>query len=183
MQHGVTRTLTIGGSESPTETHLNPSVQTLGKMLASAGYNVQYRGKFHLTNPLKVRNHSPGMLRRWVSMAGSQPQWPTMPHSRILLAVVQIGIASPRIRQQASWRLKAIPPQQNPPLPWWVGLGNPHDVLAYPRSFDAVDDETNCNNYADFDFERGISLPQRSMKHWEPSQRVRAILSTSTQWG
>ncbi len=44
-QHGVTRTLTEGGTVSPTEPQLQVSEQNMAKLLASAGYNVQYRGE------------------------------------------------------------------------------------------------------------------------------------------
>ena len=48
-QHGVEHTLTTGGSLSPNEPTLQPTTQNMARLLASAGYNVQYRGKWHLT--------------------------------------------------------------------------------------------------------------------------------------
>jgi arylsulfatase A-like enzyme len=48
-QHGVEHTLTTGGSLSPNEATLQPTTQNMARLLASAGYNVQYRGKWHLT--------------------------------------------------------------------------------------------------------------------------------------
>src|SRR4051812_26981630 len=48
-QHGVVATLTSGGSASPSEPQLPRDIQNMARMLASAGYNVQYRGKWHMS--------------------------------------------------------------------------------------------------------------------------------------
>ncbi len=55
-QHGVEHTLTTGGSLSPNEPTLQPTTQNMARLLASAGYNVQYRGKWHLTKDVTVPN-------------------------------------------------------------------------------------------------------------------------------
>ncbi len=48
-QHGVTATLTEGGTVSPTEPTLPLGIQNMAKLLDSAGYNVHYRGKWHMS--------------------------------------------------------------------------------------------------------------------------------------
>src|SRR5262249_49106177 len=48
-QHGVEHTLTDGGTLSEEEPTLQIATQNMATLLASAGYNVQYRGKWHLT--------------------------------------------------------------------------------------------------------------------------------------
>ena len=158
-QHGVTRTLTHGGSESSTETPLDPATQTMGKMLRSAGYNVVYKGKWHISKhgdgsePTTADVEALG-FSDWVpttmagdaeveNFAGGCADW-----DRITADQAVNFLAT-----QDSTTVEAAP------FALFVGLGNPHDVLAYPRTYDTVDDETGCNNYADFDFERGISLP------------------------
>ena len=69
-QHGVTEVLQFGGpdrdgSPGPTaQTTLQPGLQNIGRMLLDAGYDVQYRGKWHVskdpTGTLAVQ--SPGDL-------------------------------------------------------------------------------------------------------------------------
>ncbi len=44
-QHGVTRTLTEGGTVSPTEPQLQVSEQNMAKLLASAGYKRSVPGE------------------------------------------------------------------------------------------------------------------------------------------
>ena len=48
-QHGVVDTLTGDGPFSPTETELSRDLPNLATMLRGAGYDVQYRGKWHLS--------------------------------------------------------------------------------------------------------------------------------------
>ena len=48
-QHNVTQTLTWGGRYSSAEQELDPSLYNLARMLAPEGYDMQYRGKWHLS--------------------------------------------------------------------------------------------------------------------------------------
>ena len=48
-QHQCTQTLTTGGIYSPGEIQLNNKSNNIGKMLDGVGYDVQYRGKWHLS--------------------------------------------------------------------------------------------------------------------------------------
>ena len=48
-QHQVTQTLTDGGIYSPGEIQLNPQTPNIARLLDFAGYDVQYRGKWHLS--------------------------------------------------------------------------------------------------------------------------------------
>lgn len=158
-QHGVTRTLTEGGTESPTETPLAATTQTMGKMLATAGYKVVYKGKWHIskhadgTEPTTADVEALGFTG-WVptsmagdaaveNFAGGCADWDRITADQ---AIDFLGAQNKKTMAEQPFAL-------------FVGLGNPHDVLAYPRLYDTVEEETGCNNYADFDFERGISLP------------------------
>lgn len=158
-QHGVTRTLTVGGSESPTETALNPAIQTMGKMLGSVGYRVVYKGKWHISK------HADGgePTAEDVATLGFSEWEPTTMANDAAIDNFAGGCAD-WDRITADQAVAFLQGQSNTnmdssPFALFVGLGNPHDALAFPRSYDAVDDETGCNNYADFDFERGIALP------------------------
>jgi choline-sulfatase len=158
-QHGVTRTLTVGGTESPEETPLPLNFQTLGHMLATANYHVAYRGKFHLTKhadggeattedaaALGFTGWEPTTMANDAAVenfAGGCPDWDRKATDQ---AVAFLGTQNAETTEQQPFALI-------------VGLGNPHDVLAYPRTWDTVDQETGCDNYADFDFNLGIELP------------------------
>jgi len=48
-QHRVVDTLTDDGPFSSTETELSPALPNLASMLRDGGYEVQYRGKWHLS--------------------------------------------------------------------------------------------------------------------------------------
>lgn len=48
-QHKVTQTLTALGVYSPAETQLDNTMPNMMNMLSNAGYDVQYRGKWHLS--------------------------------------------------------------------------------------------------------------------------------------
>ncbi|MFN8443442.1 MAG: sulfatase-like hydrolase/transferase [Caldilineaceae bacterium] len=156
MQHGVTRTLTVGGSESPKETPLAHSMQTLGHMLASAGYDVTLKGKFHITK------HEDGgePTSDDAASLGFQGWEPTTIANDAAVENFAGGCADwdRKVTDQA---VNYLSGQQSPSKPFMliVGLGNPHDVLAFPRSWDAVDSTTGCDNYTGFDFDQGISLP------------------------
>lgn len=158
-QHGVTRTLTIGGTESPEETPLPLTFQTLGHMLAAANYKVAYRGKFHLTK------HADGgePTTEDVAALGFQGWEPTTMANDA--AVENFAGGCPDWDRKATDQAVAFLETQNAettaqqPFALIVGLGNPHDVLAYPRTWDTVDQETGCDNYTDFDFNLGIELP------------------------
>ena len=61
-QHGVTRLLQSNDPYSADQTHqtqLSSHTQNMAKMLASAGYNVVFKGKWHLTKPTQF-NHDLG---------------------------------------------------------------------------------------------------------------------------
>ena len=48
-KHGVTQTLTEGGPMSPSEVTLDTSIPTIMNTFWSDGYDVQYRGKWHMS--------------------------------------------------------------------------------------------------------------------------------------
>src|ERR1700743_1045871 len=55
-QHGVTQTLTALGNYSPAETQLDNTLPNMMNMLQGAGYDVQYRGKWHLSKGTTTYN-------------------------------------------------------------------------------------------------------------------------------
>ncbi len=158
-QHGVTRTLTVGGTESPEEPPLPLTIQTMGHMLASGGYHVAYRGKFHITKHADGGEPTAEDAAA-LGFAGWEPT--TMAND----AGVEnfAGGCADWDRQATDQAVAFLSTQtaettEQQPFALIVGLGNPHDVLAYPLTWDTVDQETGCSNYTGFDFDLGIDLP------------------------
>ncbi len=158
--HGVMRTLTYGGSASAAETPLALDYpQTLGHVLATAGYRVVYKGKLHVTKT--TTGGEPGAAE--AAQLGFHDWEPTTVCENQDMANFAGGCADwdRQIADQAISFLGGQTSQTTAEQPFAlvVGLGNPHDVLAYPRTWDAEDLVTGCDNYAGFDFDRGIALP------------------------
>lgn len=159
--HGVTDTLTEGGSRSPHEATLPVDIQTMGKMLASAGYEVHFRGKWHMS-----KGADGGMASTEDIEAYGFKGWiPTKAGDDTAQENFGGGCANhdARIAQEAVDFLNSIDPNDDTPFALIVSFANPHDVLAYPLIWD-VESETNpgCFNYRDVApecFNQGISLP------------------------
>lgn len=159
-QHGVTRTLTYDGSASASETPLpNDFRQTMGHMLRAAGYRVVLKGKWHVSKSLSGGAPSAEDL----SQLGFDEWEPTTICENQEVTNFAGGCADwdRRVADQAIDFL-AAQTEASAPFALIVGLGNPHDVLSYPRTYDTVDPETGCNNYADTTFGREIELPVTS---------------------
>lgn len=153
-QHGVVHTLTQGGTKSNQEATLSTEIQTMGRMLASAGYNVVYKGKWHMSK------HADGgePTAADVLAYGFQGWEPTALANDAAVENFAGGCADldRQVTEQAVTFLSAQTGQQ--PFALVVGLGNPHDVLAYPNTWDQVE-EDGCDNYTGLDFNQGIDLP------------------------
>lgn len=136
-QHGVTRTLSFGGEFSPTEPQLNPSIPNMARILFGAGYNVHYRGKWHLSkgnfkgdtkNDLTAAEVGLFGFRGWVPPDAGEDAEPEnfgggfANHDEIYV-------------QQA---IDFITAHQDDEEPWALilSLVNPHDVLAFPSRWE-----------------------------------------------
>lgn len=178
-QHGVTRTLTEGGTVSPTEPQLQTSEQNMAKMLASAGYNVQYRGKWHLSKGASGGDPSSDDVAAfgfggWTPPDAGQDTNPDhfgggcADHDR-------------RAAEEAVEFLTGPDAKGDKPFALIVSFVNPHDVLAYPQSWDAM--SGTCDNYgsdAPGAFEQGIELPPTYDEilafNYKPSAQVQSEL-------
>ncbi|WP_069145840.1 sulfatase-like hydrolase/transferase [Rhodococcus erythropolis] len=157
-QHGVTRTLTEGGTVSPTEPQLQVSEQNTAKLLASAGYNVQYRGKWHLSKGVEGGDPTSDDVagfgfEGWIPPDAGQDTNPDhfgggcADHDR-------------RVAEEAVDFLSGSAVTSGQPWALIVSFVNPHDVLAYPQTWNAMNG--TCDNYgsdAPGAFEQGIDLP------------------------
>jgi len=157
-QHGVTRTLTEGGTVSPTEPQLQVSEQNMAKLLASAGYNVQYRGKWHLSKGVEGGDPTSEDVagfgfEGWIPPDAGQDTNPDhfgggcADHDRRVAEEAVDFLSGPAVTSGQPWALI-------------VSFVNPHDVLAYPQTWNAMNG--TCDNYgsdAPGAFEQGIDLP------------------------
>ncbi|MBS3690660.1 sulfatase-like hydrolase/transferase [Rhodococcus qingshengii] len=157
-QHGVTRTLTEGGTVSPTEPQLQVSEQNMAKLLASAGYNVQYRGKWHLSKGVEGGDPTSEDVagfgfEGWIPPDAGQDTNPDhfgggcADHDRRVAEEAVEFLSGPAVASGQPWALI-------------VSFVNPHDVLAYPQTWNAMNG--TCDNYgsdAPGAFEQGIDLP------------------------
>lgn len=157
-QHGVVHTLTEGGTFSPSEPTLPVEIQTMGKMLGTAGYNVVFKGKWHLSKG----DDGGDPTTEQVEAYGFNDWEPTSVANDTKVSNFGGGCANldEGIAESAAQFLatQSAATTATNPFMLIVNLGNPHDVLSYPQTWDEVEAD-DCNNYADFDFDQGISLP------------------------
>ncbi|MDX1414263.1 MAG: sulfatase-like hydrolase/transferase [Candidatus Promineifilaceae bacterium] len=161
-QHGVINTLSEGGSVSDSEPTLPFYIQTMGRMLATAGYHVVLKGKWHMTKGADGGTPS----SENVAAYGWQEWEPNSVANDTKVSNFGGGCADwdGKITTQAieflSQQTAAGTAEQ--PFMLTVGLGNPHDVLSYPQTWDQHEDHDLCDtpdNYRGFDFDQGISIP------------------------
>ena len=162
-QHGVEHTLTSGGCLSPDEPTLQPTTQNMARLLASAGYNVQYRGKCHLTKD--VTSLTDASSSEDVGKLGFQGWQPPEAAQDTNPAHFGAGCTGydRRWAQQAVDFLQSKEAKSEKPFALIVSFANPHDALSYPSSWNqGVGPNRSCTNYADDApqaFHQGISLP------------------------
>lgn len=161
-QHGVIHTLTEGGTVSDSEPTLPLNLQTMGKMFGSAGYSVVLKGKWHMSKGADGGDPTPEQVAAY----GFNEWEPTSVANDTKVENFGGGCANwdEMIADQAVSFLstQTAAGTADQPFMLTVGLGNPHDVLSYPNTWDEHIDDTTCalpDNYLDFDFNQGISLP------------------------
>lgn len=158
-QHGVTRTLTADGALSPDEPTLKPSTPNMASLLASAGYDVHYRGKWHISkgkdggDPTTADLESFG-FKGWVPPEAGQDIKPEN---------FAGGYANhdQRYADEAVAFVNSVDPNSDTPFALVASFANPHDILAYPNSWDTPTKDGTNNYGADAPgcFEMGIDLP------------------------
>lgn len=156
-QHGVVLTLTEDGENSPNEPTLSPDLRNLGNMLAESGYDVQLRGKWHLSK--SADGHCP--TSQDLAGFGFNGWVPTEAGQYLTADTFGGGCADEDqvIVDQAIAYLQTQTPAatQTRPFCLVVSLANPHEILAYPK---VINDESCPQSYNDTaNFALGISLP------------------------
>ena len=158
-QHLVQHTLTYGGTLSDGEVPLSASLPNLAKMLAAAGYNVVLKGKWHLS---KHADGSPPDAAD-VAQFGFNEWVPNTAGEGLELTDFGGGCAdndSDIVAQAIQFLETQKVPGRTTPFCLVVSLANPHDLLSYPRTWDAEGPGTGCFNYRDTaQFDLGLGLP------------------------
>ncbi|MBL4710163.1 MAG: sulfatase-like hydrolase/transferase [Flavobacteriales bacterium] len=142
-QHGVTQTLTEGGPLSPSEVTLDPSIPTIMNTLWSDGYDVQYRGKWHMSkgvaangattnyDQLNSEDISLFAAMGWVAPdAGEDVDPLNFGGGYANHDAKYTAQAIKFLKEVKAKREKGI----HQPYCLVLSLVNPHDVLAYPKT-------------------------------------------------
>ena len=154
IQHGVTMTLAEGGDE----TTLSPTLPNLAHLLAQSGYDVQLRGKWHLSKGADGGMPSSADLAQF----GFQGWVPTNVAEALDVNTLAGGcpdMDAPIVEQAIDY-LQTMTPATTQAKPFClvVSLGNPHDILAYPGLWDAESCTDACyKNTANLDM--GLTVP------------------------
>lgn len=142
-KHGVTQTLTEGGPLSPGEPTLSTSLPTIMNTLWGAGYDVQYRGKWHMS--------------KGVASTGATTNYDQLNAADIALYAAMGWVApdagedvnplnfgggyanhDAKYTAEAIQYLKQVRAKReqgiHQPYCLILSLVNPHDVLAYPKT-------------------------------------------------
>ena len=129
-QHGCVDTLSDGGVFSPTETELAPTIPNLAHMLRSGGYQVHYRGKWHMS---KGQDGTTAGLSATDVAAYGFEGW-LAPDAGEDVQPVNFGGGYPNhdrtYTEQAVDFFKTVDARQ--PFCLVYAVVNPNDVLAYP---------------------------------------------------
>ena len=170
-QHGVTEVLEVGADVDGSEYHLTqPTLQTdtwnLARMLSDAGYDVQYRGKWHMSKD--PSGTVPVQSRRDLEAYGFQG-WLPPDAAEHYPAYFGGGDADNdgAYAEQAAEFLSHADPAAERPFALFVCLVNPHDIMGYPKytglpSFSDTPPYEGTRHYLDAEpgcFDLGIPLP------------------------
>jgi choline-sulfatase len=145
-QHGVTDTLSFGTAFSATERVLPRDLPNMATVFAAAGYDVAYKGKWHLSKPLRDPDDAEAWRPEDIAIYGFD-RWDP-PDAGENRDVSQFGGGDAdndgRIlnsdgdaedgQEGVLAYLREVAREQQPFF-LVVSLVNPHDVLAYPRTW------------------------------------------------
>ncbi len=138
-KHSATQTLTYGGVFSPSQPTLDPSKPNMARMFSEAGYDVQYRGKWHLSKSPDQPDIPDALSEADVSLYGFQG-W-IGPDAGEDADPLHFGGGWPNqdaryVREAIEYLTEKKNNRGDAPFLLVLSLVNPHDVLAYPKSVD-----------------------------------------------
>ncbi|MCB0712366.1 MAG: sulfatase-like hydrolase/transferase [Ignavibacteriae bacterium] len=134
-EHGVTQTLSFGGPYSIAQPTLDPTLPNMANLFYFAGYNVQYRGKWHLSKGNTKGDTENNLTAAEVGLFGFMGWEPPDAGEDTKPENFGGGFAN----HDERYIREAIEFIENydDPRPYLLVLSlvNPHDVLAYPNGY------------------------------------------------
>jgi len=136
-QHGVTQTLSYGGVYAVGQHSLDYTLPNMGNIFANAGYDVQYRGKWHLSKAPNAPENPNALTSSDVAMFGFKGWIP--PDAGEDAEPEHFGGGWPDqdaryIQEAIDWLSARKDSGNDTPFLMVLSLVNPHDVLGYPNS-------------------------------------------------
>lgn len=142
-KHGVSQTLTEGGPLSPAEPTLNTSLPNIMNVLWNEGYDVQYRGKWHMSKGVAANGtltNYDNLTAADISLFGAMGWMAPDAGEDVNPLNFGGGFAAHDARYvtEAIKYLQEVKVKRaagkHKPYCLIVSLVNPHDVLAYPNT-------------------------------------------------
>ena len=137
-QHRAPDTLTEGFQQSPVERQLDPALPNLATCLSEAGYDVVYKGKWHLSKA--VQSATGSVIEDDITRYGFHG-WDA-PDAGGDTAIAGFGGGTANhdarfIDDAVAFLQDRLLHPSTRPFCLVVSLVNPHDLLGYPRSYSA----------------------------------------------
>jgi choline-sulfatase len=176
-QHGVTQTLTALGNYSPAEGELNNTMPNIMNMLQGDGYDVQYRGKWHLSKGVTTYA---SLTAPDVALYGAMGWVPPDSGEDTDPLNVGGGYANHDAKyvKEAISYLQSVKVRRakNDMTPYCLilSLVNPHDLLAYPKT--AASYGYNASNWAGREINLPPSIEENLLKNKKPLAQFETLL-------
>lgn len=134
-QHGVTQTLSFGGIFSVGQPELDPTYPNMANIFYNAGYNVQYKGKWHLSKGNMTADTENNQTASEIALYGFMGWVPPDAGEDVKPENFGGGFANhdERYIQEAIEFVENY--DDDRPFLLVLSLVNPHDVLSYPNSY------------------------------------------------
>jgi choline-sulfatase len=139
-QHHAKNTLTEGFQQSTTELQLDPTLPNMATCLKEAGYDVVYKGKWHMSSPVQAANGS----EIWDDISRYGFDGWDAPDAGGDTSVANFGGADAAntakndqrfVTDAVNWLTNRISQANPKPYCLIISLVNPHDVLSYPGEY------------------------------------------------
>ena len=162
------------GPKSGNEPELQPGVGTLGTLLRERGYHVAFKGKWHLTKPLRGEwsDADSARLDRDYGFAEWEPPDAGGDAKAETFGGGRAGFSGQGWDEDYTQQMERWLGQADLPEPFCLvfSLVNPHDVLGYPSSFER-------GGYSLAEFERmGVALPPTIDENLREKPTVQALM-------
>ncbi len=189
-KHGVSQTLTEGGPLSPAEPTLSTSIPNIMNVLWGEGYDVQYRGKWHMSKGVAANGSTTNyddLTAADISLYGAMGWMAPDAGEDVNPLNFGGGFANHDAKYVAEGIkfLKEVKAKRetghHQPYCLILSLVNPHDVLAYPKT------AGNSGYHSDSWSGREIGLPdtvnEHLLKNKKPMAQEQILLGMGASLG